>query len=259
MQLKFFEVYVGKFHHITLLKNWDSSEYSQTVSTKPAKITAGLNCMSLCMYVCMYVCNACEIYVYTYVKKQIVSRICNILIEEHFEAVLMLLWYIHLLTLMRPMLESALCSRLHMLNWMLGRSRRCDSWRWNVWWRVGTEGNVVWRKTCCGNKSKLIGITVKRSQSEGGYKQLQLTSMFLWSVVSLLSWLCERKLFRTEVVFVCSVQNRCTIVIRELIVFQGFATENALFQTVLLVEIHYWRQFIDTLMLIVVLSFLLYK
>jgi len=59
------------------------------------------------------------------------------------------------LTLMSPILESALCSRLHTLNWILGRSNRCDSWRWNVWWRVGTEGSVVWRNTCWGNKTQL--------------------------------------------------------------------------------------------------------
>jgi len=56
------------------------------------------------------------------------------------------------LTLMSPILESALCSRLHTLNCILGRSKRCDSCRWNVWWRVGTEGNVVWRKTCWGTR-----------------------------------------------------------------------------------------------------------
>lgn len=52
----------------------------------------------------------------------------------------------YLITLISPIEESAR-SKLQMLNWIEGRSRRWDNWRWKVWWRVGTIGRVVWRRT----------------------------------------------------------------------------------------------------------------
>lgn len=68
-------------------------------------------------------------------------------------------------TLIRPRLESLRFSKLQMLNLILGRSSRCDNWRWKLWCLIGTMGKVVWRNTWRSINIQITGKFYKKKEN----------------------------------------------------------------------------------------------